>query len=143
MLQVRYGLTDGPRLEGWIAPFFSTVALAIGSVDLANSAVKSRRFGTIMTRKRKLTKVAIMGTAVASAVFVLAVGASSFATTSKTTAAHVTKMVKIPGGTMTIAEAPAAGPNYIFPMMGGAYFSVTNFELHLHDVQAALLVRRR
>ena len=28
-----------------------------------------------MTRKRKLTKVAIMGTAVASAVFVLAVGA--------------------------------------------------------------------
>ena len=82
-----------------------------------------------MTRKRKLTKVAIMGTAVASAVFVLAVGASSFATTSKTTAAHVTKMVKIPGGTMTIAEAPAAGPNYIFPMMGGAYFSVTNFEL--------------
>jgi peptide/nickel transport system substrate-binding protein len=38
-------------------------------------------------------------------------------------------MVKVPGGTMTIAEAPAAGPNYIFPMMGGAYFSVTNFQL--------------
>ena len=30
---------------------------------------------------------------------------------------------------MTIAEAAAAGPNYIFPMMGGAYFSVSNFQL--------------
>jgi len=38
-------------------------------------------------------------------------------------------MTKIPGGTMTIAEAAAAGPNYIFPMMGGAYFSVSNFQL--------------
>ncbi len=38
-------------------------------------------------------------------------------------------MVKINGGTMTIAEAAAAGPNYIFPMMGGAYFSVSNFQL--------------
>ena len=82
-----------------------------------------------MIRKRKLTKVAVMGTAVASAVFVLAVGASSFATTSKATTTHVTKMVKVPGGTMTIAEAAAGGPNYIFPMMGGAYFSVSNFQL--------------
>jgi len=38
-------------------------------------------------------------------------------------------MVKVPGGTMTIAEAAAGGPNYIFPMMGGAYFSVSNFQL--------------
>jgi peptide/nickel transport system substrate-binding protein len=38
-------------------------------------------------------------------------------------------MVKVPGGTMTIAEAPAGGPNYIFPMMGGAYFNVANFQL--------------
>jgi peptide/nickel transport system substrate-binding protein len=38
-------------------------------------------------------------------------------------------MVKIPGGTMTIAEAAAGGPNYLFPMMGGAYFSVANFQL--------------
>jgi len=30
---------------------------------------------------------------------------------------------------MTIAEAPSGGPNYIFPMMGGAYFSVSNFQL--------------
>ena len=82
-----------------------------------------------MIRKRKLTKVAVMGTAVACAVFVLAVGASSFATTSKTTTAQVTHMVKVPGGTMTIAEGAAAGPNYIFPMMGLQYFSVTNFQL--------------
>lgn len=38
-------------------------------------------------------------------------------------------MVKIKGGIMTIAESPAAGPNYLFPMMGGAYFSVQNFQL--------------
>ncbi len=30
---------------------------------------------------------------------------------------------------MTIAEGAAAGPNYIFPMMGLQYFSVTNFDL--------------
>ena len=30
---------------------------------------------------------------------------------------------------MTVAENAAAGPNYIFPMMGGAYFSVANFQL--------------
>ena len=61
--------------------------------------------------------------------FVLAIGASSFATTSKTTTTHVTKMVKIPGGTMTLALAPSAAPNYIFPMMGPTYFSVSNFQL--------------
>jgi len=38
-------------------------------------------------------------------------------------------MVKVPGGTLTIAEAAAGGPNYIFPMLGGAYFSVANFQL--------------
>jgi peptide/nickel transport system substrate-binding protein len=82
-----------------------------------------------MIRKQKLSKIAVVGTAVACAVFVLAVGATSFASPSKTTKAQVTHMVKIPGGTMTIAEAAAGGPNYIFPMMGGAYFSVANFQL--------------
>jgi peptide/nickel transport system substrate-binding protein len=38
-------------------------------------------------------------------------------------------MVKVPGGTLTVAEAAAGGPNYIFPMMGGAYFSVANFQM--------------
>jgi peptide/nickel transport system substrate-binding protein len=38
-------------------------------------------------------------------------------------------MVKVPGGTMTIAETAAGGPNYIFPMMASAYFSVANFQL--------------
>jgi peptide/nickel transport system substrate-binding protein len=38
-------------------------------------------------------------------------------------------MVKVPGGTLTIAEGAAAGPNYIFPMMPLQYFSVTNFDL--------------
>ncbi|MGA2527598.1 MAG: ABC transporter substrate-binding protein [Acidimicrobiales bacterium] len=82
-----------------------------------------------MIRKHKLGKFAALGTAVACAVFVLAVGATSFASPSKTTKAQVTHYVKIPGGTMTIAEAAAGGPNYIFPMMSGQYFSVSNFQL--------------
>ena len=68
---------------------------------------------------------------------------SSFATTSKPDEAHVTKMVKIPGGTMTVAEAPAAGPNYIFPMMSGAILQRLELPADLPDVPAALLVRRR
>ena len=82
-----------------------------------------------MIRKRKLTKLAVVGTAVVCAVFVLAVGASSFATTSKAPTAQVTHMVKIPGGTMTIAEGAAAQPNYIFPMMSLQFFGVQNFQL--------------
>src|ERR1035438_6114228 len=82
-----------------------------------------------MIRKHKLSKYAVVGTAVASAVFVLAVGATSFASPAKTTKAQVAHIVKIPGGTMTIAEAANGGPNYIWPMMGGAYFSVSNFQL--------------
>jgi peptide/nickel transport system substrate-binding protein len=82
-----------------------------------------------MIRKHKLSKLAVVGTAMACAVFVLAVGATSFASPSKTTKAQVAHIVKIPGGTMTIAEAPSGGPNFIFPMMGGQYFSVSNFQL--------------
>ena len=82
-----------------------------------------------MIQKHKLSKLAAVGTAMACAVFVLALGATSFASPSKTTKAQVAHIVKIPGGTMTIAEAAAAGPNYIFPMMGGQYFSVSNFQL--------------
>ncbi|MFZ2058364.1 MAG: ABC transporter substrate-binding protein, partial [Acidimicrobiales bacterium] len=82
-----------------------------------------------MIKKRKLSKLAVVGTAVACAAFVLAIGATSFATTSKTTRTQATHMVRVPGGTLTIAEGAAAGPNYIFPLMSGQYFSVTNFEL--------------
>ena len=82
-----------------------------------------------MLRKHKLGKLAVVGTAVACAVFVLAVGATSFASPAKVQKAQVTHMVKVPGGTLTIAEAAAAGPNYIFPMMPRQYFSVTNFQL--------------
>ncbi|MGP8180172.1 MAG: ABC transporter substrate-binding protein [Acidimicrobiales bacterium] len=82
-----------------------------------------------MLRKRMLTKLAVVGTAAACAVFVVAVGASSSATTSKPAKAQVTHMVKIPGGTMTYATPPGGPPTYIFPMMSPAYFSVSNFQL--------------
>lgn len=32
------------------------------------------------------------------------------------------------GNTATFAEEPAAIPNYIFPMLTGAYYSTTNIE---------------
>jgi peptide/nickel transport system substrate-binding protein len=84
-----------------------------------------------MRHERKLTKIATLATAVAAAAFALAACGSSSAGTTSTTKPAVpsTHMVKIPGGTLTIAEAAAGGPNYIFPMMGGAYFSVANFQL--------------
>ena len=34
----------------------------------------------------------------------------------------------VSGGTATFAEAPGATPNYIFPMLTAAYYSVTNIE---------------
>ena len=82
-----------------------------------------------MTKGRKLTKLAIVGTVVASAALVLAACSSGTTTPSTSTSTTTpTGTVKVPGGTMTIAEA-APGPNYIFPMMGGQYFLVSNFQL--------------
>jgi peptide/nickel transport system substrate-binding protein len=83
-----------------------------------------------MLRKRKLSGLAVLGTAVASAALVLAAcGSSSTPSTTSSSTTTPTHMVKVSGGTMTIAENAAAGPNYIFPMMGGAYFLVPNFQL--------------
>ena len=84
-----------------------------------------------MVRTRKLSRLAIIGTTVASAALVLAACGSSTpsggASTTTTPAGH--GMVKVKGGTMTIAESPAAGPNYIFPMMGSSYFTTQNYQL--------------
>jgi peptide/nickel transport system substrate-binding protein len=52
--------------------------------------------------------------AVAASLFVVACGNSP--STSKSTS----------GGVVTFAEGPSAPPNYIFPLMSGTYFSVTN-----------------
>jgi len=38
-------------------------------------------------------------------------------------------MVRVPGGTLKIAEAAGDGPSYIFPMMGYTYFTPPNFQL--------------
>jgi peptide/nickel transport system substrate-binding protein len=84
-----------------------------------------------MNKERKLGKFAGLATAVAAVALVLAGCGSSTANspTTTTTAGGSTHMVRVQGGTMTIAESPGSGPNYIFPMMGGAYFSVSNFQL--------------
>ena len=70
-----------------------------------------------MIRKHKLGKLAILGTALTCAVFVLAIGATSFASPAKTTKAQVAHMVRDPRRDLTIAKRPPAAPNYIFPMM--------------------------
>ena len=82
-----------------------------------------------MTKGRRLSRLATVAMAVTSAALVLAACSSSptapLPSTSTTTPNH---MVKVPGGTMTVAEA-APGPSYIFPMMGGQDFLESNFQL--------------
>jgi peptide/nickel transport system substrate-binding protein len=82
-----------------------------------------------MLKKRQLSKLAVLGAAVAAAALTLAACGSSGTTTTTTSTSQSAKTVKVPGGTLTIAEAPSDGPNYIFPMMGGAYASVSDFEM--------------
>ncbi|MGO9584579.1 MAG: ABC transporter substrate-binding protein [Acidimicrobiales bacterium] len=82
-----------------------------------------------MSRKHKLGKLAVVGTALVCAVFVLAVGATSFASPSKTSPKSVT-LTKAPaikmGGTAMWALPAATTPNWIFPFASLAYFSVYN-----------------
>jgi peptide/nickel transport system substrate-binding protein len=70
----------------------------------------SRRHGVIRSKTAAL--------AVGAMLIALAVAADSSASTK-----HVTK---VKGGTAYWAEAPQATPNYIFPFMSLAFFSVTN-----------------
>ena len=80
-----------------------------------------------MTRERKLTKGWSVVTTAAAAVFVLAAcGLSSIPKAKSTSTVTPTGIVKIPGGTMTVANG---GANYIFPMMGGEYVNVSNYVL--------------
>ena len=82
-----------------------------------------------MIKKRKLSKFAVVGTAVTCAVFVLALGTTSFASSSKTSpkSATLTKAPAIKmGGTAMWALPPAVTPNWIFPFASLAYFSVYN-----------------
>ncbi len=83
-----------------------------------------------MMGKRRLGRLAVRGTAVASAALVLAGwGSASTGPATAKPAPPVTHMVRIKGGTLTVAEAAADGPNYIFPMMGEAYFFPANLQL--------------
>jgi len=82
-----------------------------------------------MLRKHKLGKLAVVGTAVACAVFVLAVGATSFASPPKTSpkSATLTKAPAIKrGGTVMWALPPSTQPNWIFPFASLSFFSLDN-----------------
>ena len=82
-----------------------------------------------MIKKRKLTKFAVVGTALTSAVFVLSIGVTSFASSANTSpkSATLTKAPAIKtGGTVLWAQPPSATPNYIFPFASFAFFSVAN-----------------
>ena len=82
-----------------------------------------------MRTKRKLSKLAVAGTAVTCAVLVLALGSTSFASSSKTSPKSVT-LTKAPaikmGGTASFALPPALIPNWIFPFASLSYFSLDN-----------------
>jgi peptide/nickel transport system substrate-binding protein len=83
-----------------------------------------------MMGKRRLGRLAVRATAVASAALVLAAwGSASAGPTTAKPAPPVTHMVRVKGGTLTVAETAADGPNYIFPMMGQAYFFPANLQL--------------
>ena len=78
------------------------------------------------TRDQKWSKLTMV-TTVAAALFVLAAcGSSSTPPAKSGSTTAPTRMVKIPGGTMTVATG---GASYIFPMMSGSYFGVSNVQM--------------
>jgi len=89
------------------------------TIELANGAVESRRSGTIMRTKRKLSKVRVVGTAVTSAVFVLAIGATKFRELLQDQPefgdTHEGARHQM-GGTAMWALPPSVTPNWIFPV---------------------------
>ena len=77
-----------------------------------------------MMRHRRPGKLAVVTTALAvAAVGLAACSSSSPPSATSGSTSPPARMVKVPGGTMTIAEQPGAGPNYVFPMMSSAYFT--------------------
>src|SRR5208283_5425876 len=91
--------------------------------------MKSRGGQAIMTKGRRPGALATAATAVASAALALAACSSTpSAPPASSTTTAPSHAVRVPGGTMTIAEA-APGPDYIFPMMSGQYFLDSNFQL--------------
>ncbi|MCI2976430.1 MAG: ABC transporter substrate-binding protein, partial [Ferrimicrobium sp.] len=77
-----------------------------------------------MKQRGRRRSVVIVGTTTAAALLLAACGSSS--STSVNTASGQTR---VKGGTAYFAEAPGANPNYIFPLMPGADFSVANGQL--------------
>jgi peptide/nickel transport system substrate-binding protein len=70
-----------------------------------------------------MNRKARLGTTLALGLSLLASGA--VATVPSATASAATA---VSGGTATFAEPPGTTPNYIFPMLTGAYYSVANIE---------------
>ncbi|MGA3217196.1 MAG: ABC transporter substrate-binding protein [Acidimicrobiales bacterium] len=83
-----------------------------------------------MTRRRKLGRLATTWLMVASVALVLAgFGASPKQAATTGRMARLPRLVRVKGGTLTVAEAAADGPDYIFPMMGESYFFLANLQL--------------
>ncbi len=75
---------------------------------------------------RRLGGLVTVALSVIVAALLLAACSSSSSTTSPTSAGGGGGGTKIAGGSATWAEAPNTQPNYIFPFMSLAYFSVAN-----------------
>jgi len=84
-------------------------------------------------RRRKLRLAGVAATA-AVAMLAAGCGSSSSSTGASSTGAKVT------GGTATVSNISGAGANWIFPFASSAYYSVTNYEDFIYQMDLPLIV---
>jgi len=84
-------------------------------------------------RRRKLR---LAGVAATAAVAMLAAGCGSSSSSTSPSSGGA----KITGGTATVANISGAGANWIFPFASSAYYSVTNYEDFIYQMDLPLVV---
>jgi peptide/nickel transport system substrate-binding protein len=77
---------------------------------------------------RRSLRIGLAAVAVAVALLASACSSSGGSGGAGTTAGGTASGTPVAGGTATFAEPPGAAPNYIFPMLTAAYYSVANIE---------------
>jgi peptide/nickel transport system substrate-binding protein len=77
---------------------------------------------------RRSLRVGLAGAAVVTAALVATACSASGGTGSAGSASSSVTSKPVSGGTATFAEPPGTTPNYIFPMLTAAYYSVANIE---------------
>jgi len=78
--------------------------------------------GRVQSRRRMLS---VVGTITAAVALVVGIGASGIAASGASTRSSSTKAHAV-SGSISFAELPGSGPNYIFPFQSLSFFSVPN-----------------